>query len=177
MNHRTILSTVLLIGACSFMTACSTFDTTTGQREFDQVKTDKTKAVLKNAISGAIGAMELDEDVQRYLNYSANTICEMRDTGEFSPAVLARNLDKGLTDEGLVGNQWAILTKTTILALYEINYADRGTADLPQEQFLWNMMDVMCEAIRQGLRDKGFPVDVTYKVEEIQETQQLALNL
>lgn len=166
---------VLLVGCC-LIVGCTTTDPNTGEPVYDPVKTEQSKAIIEQTIAGAIASIEMSDDVQRYLNYSANTLCELKDREAIAPSVLAKNLSDALDAEGVIGDTYAIAAKNVIVALYQINYAERGNADLDPEKFMWHILDSMCTAIRQGLRDKGFPVDTTYKVPEIKESSQLALN-
>lgn len=130
---------------------CKSIDPTTGQQVFDQVKTEKVRAVLKPVVSGAVVAV-LAKNPQGavYFNLAASAICEMRDTKQVNVETFRARL-LGIIDQHATRVDPLIRTGfLTVIALFEINYADRLHADLSPEEFTWNLLDVLCDGIRGG---------------------------
>lgn len=130
---------------------CSTFNPDTGQKEFDPVKTHKVRAALKPAISTVVlGTIIHNPEAREPFGKAAVHICKMRDSGEVNLTQLKEAVNSELAP--LLRNDLVVAgTINTVFSLIEINFADRFRADLPEEEFVWNMLDVLCEAITQAV--------------------------
>lgn len=130
---------------------CKTFNPATGQKEFDPVKTQKVRAAIKPAIATTVvAAIQNNPETRPAFAKSAMHVCAMRDSGEVNLTQLKELVNAELTpfvkdDLVLAG---AI---NTVFALVEINFADRLRADLPEDEFVWSMLDVLCESISQAV--------------------------
>jgi hypothetical protein len=151
---------VSLLFSVFVFTGCSTTNSTTGEREFDPVRTEQVKAAIQGVTVVAVRRV-LDEThegspkVIAYLQQSAGLICKMRDERKFSPVFLIDGLNAGLADtfqnQGV--DPMVLDLKELIVTLYKLNYASKGGADLDEEKFVWNLLDVLCNSINQGVAD------------------------
>lgn len=136
--------------------ACRTVNPTTGAAEFDAVKTEKVRGVMKPIITEAVSrVVEKAPEARLYFEQAAGVVCELRDARKFDPVNLRARLF-GILDASTVRVDPLIRTGfNTAVAIFEINYADRLRADLPEEGFVWNLMDVLCDGLRGGLAGSG----------------------
>lgn len=158
------LGTIFLTGCkCMVMfamllafTGCSTINPQTGQKEFDPVKTEKVRSAVKPLVTAGVAAtVKQVPDAGLYFSKAAVVICEMRDTKEVSVINFRARL-LGILDEQHVKIDPLIRTGfITIISVFDINFADRTRADLPPDQFVWNLLDVLCDGIRTGIAGTG----------------------
>lgn len=152
---------VCAIALLSF-TACSTLNPNTGEREFDPVKTQSIKEATKPLVAslvrrGIVDIYEKDPNVLIYFQASAQTFCTMRDQKAFSVQVMRLSLERTLADTGIFPNSKVdpliIDVKNLIIAIYAVQYENRLRADLSEEEFLWNILDSMCQGFETGISD------------------------
>jgi len=148
-----LLASVLVIG-------CTTTNSTTGEKEYDPIKTEQVKAMIEPFV--IIGTRRaLDETYDRnpavlsYLQQSAEFVCKMRDEQKFAPEFLIDGLDAGLIEAfGTGGVDPLILDlKTLIVGLYKVNYSNRFDAELNPQAFLIHALDVICNALSTATAD------------------------
>lgn len=146
MRHTIALSFIL-----AALVGCTTFNPTTGQKEYDPVKTHKVRATIKPAVATLVTAAIQDNPTTRpAFARIANHVCSMRDGGEVSLTKLKEAVNAELapyTSDNLV----LAGSINTLFALIEINFADRLRADLPEDEFTWSLLDVLCESIMQAV--------------------------
>lgn len=133
-------------------TGCTTLNPATGQQEYDPVKTAKVREIIKPVISEATyqGLKETPQ-LRIYFSQVRDVICAMRDKKQFDPEMLVASLNNVITTTGFVDNPWARIGLHSLTSMYRIYWVDRGRADLPEDKYLWNILDVMCDGINQGL--------------------------
>lgn len=149
---------ILLCSLCLTLAACKTGGV------YDPVKTEKVRASIKPVVSTAVRVWLASEPNPVYRDAAkafADVVCQMRDEGEFRASVLTQRLNAELAIHGLLTDLWAATAKDLIIAQFEIFIADKVRADLPPDQFAWNLLDVLCEGIRSGIGDTGLnlPLD------------------
>jgi hypothetical protein len=153
--------TLLLAFAMAFAAVgCYTTNPTTGEQEFDEVRTGNVKIAFtvfaQSSLRRVLVKNHADHpNVIRYMTYVSTTLCELRDEGALDPAIIIRRLNQGLAAEdafsGVPGE--VIDVKNLALALYQSFYNQRHRAELDPEKFAWNVLDVMCQSIEQGTFD------------------------
>ena len=146
---RNFLLSMALILA---ITGCATVNPNTGDREFDQVKTEKVKAIIKPQVASLVTlVVNNNPEARQYFELAAEQICLLRDTGEATPATFQVAINSAFANWDRANRPGVVIGINGIIALLEINYANRLRADLPPEEFAWNLFDVICEGINQGL--------------------------
>jgi len=142
--------TVMLL-ACLFLVGCTTLGPD-GTTVYDPIKTEKVRAVMKPLITEATGrVIDGNPDVRGYFTAAAVVTCEMRDAKAFVLVNFRARL-MGILDASDVRVDPLVRTSfNTIIAIFELNYADRLKADLPEDEFVWNLLDVLCDGIRGGV--------------------------
>jgi hypothetical protein len=157
---RLILLTILAL-LVLLMAGCKTVNPATGLREFDQIKTEKVRAALKPVVSSVVmGVVAKNPESNLYFDQAASAICEMRDAKEVTPLLFRARL-MGIIDRQKDVPLPVRIGFTSLIAIFEINFADRLKADLPPEKFTWNLMDVLCDGVRGGV---GSPASQLYGV-------------
>src|SRR5690606_31409201 len=128
--------------SCLMLVGCITGCKTLGQ--FDPVKTEKVRASVKPVVSTGIRVWLASEPNPAYRLAAkgfADVICEMRDTNMFESKVLVQRLNAELIKHELINDLWAATAKDLIISQFEIFIADRVRADLPPDEFAWNLLD------------------------------------
>lgn len=130
---------------------------------FDQVKTDQVKAVLQGAITDGLyrvlkNSPQHSDAIANYVREGGKVFCKMQAEGKFDPLYLNDGLDKVaiplLPDKE---RDIVVVVKTTAVSLYQIFYAQRFQAELSPEKFTYNLADLFCNSIDQGLKAGGKP--------------------
>lgn len=147
----------MTLAAAVGLTACKTTDSA-GNQKFDPVKTEQVKAAVEVPIASLVRRSITDNpskatELGIYFRALEGVFCRMRDTGKFEPAYLISEVDK-LTAP-LIKDDLAIDTKNLAVSLYRIFYADRLNAELSAEKWPYHVTDVICNSIKQGLKDAG----------------------
>lgn len=158
-RFKAILAVITLLAVCA-VTGCKSTNPTTGQREYDPVKTEQVKAAIEPIAAGAIrrviqNSPEHADEIANYLRSVGSIFCSMETNGSFSAEYLVREADR-LTAPMLRDN-YVVDIKNAILALYRINYADRFRAELPSDKWPRHVAALFCASIDRGLRDAGKP--------------------
>jgi len=150
--------TLILALLALVLVGCKTFNPATGENEFDPVKTEQVKAVLKPQVSTVIALLATKHPEARpYMLLAADNICKLRDDGFVSPASFQTAINAALANWENKNSPAVVASVNALIALVEINYANRLRADLPPEEYAWNIFDVFCEGIRQGLEQTAPP--------------------
>src|SRR5690349_3808610 len=90
MKKTTVLICAL---ALSILCGCKTVNPQTGVKEFDPVKTEQVRAVIKPMVSGGVAALLQKVPTSRpYIEQAAGAVCEMRDAKAFDPVNLRARL-------------------------------------------------------------------------------------
>lgn len=141
---------------------CKSLNPNTGQVEFDPVKTEQVKAAIEPVVSSAVRRVVIDNpETAQYFQQAVDVFVQMRDTQQFSPEYLVLALDKAAEKEDWFSKLdpevagYVLDAKNLMIALYRINFADAGRADLSPEKFAWNLLDVLASGVGQGLKDAG----------------------
>jgi hypothetical protein len=158
-RFKSILALLTICGLCVFA-GCKTTNPTTGQKEYDPVKTEQVKAAIEPIAAGAIRRVVLNspqhaDEIANYLRSVGRIFCSMETNGNFSAEYLISEADK-LTAP-LIKDNYVADIKNAILALYRINYADRFKAELPPDKWPRHVASLFCASIDRGLRDAGKP--------------------
>ena len=149
MKASRILLTVL-IALC--VIGCRTTNPETGKSEFDPVKTEKAKAIVKGQVATVVGLIVGNNPEGRpHFARAAAGICQLRDERKIGIEAFKTALNSALKDWPAASRPEILAGVNAIIAIVELNYADRLSTDLPEEQFVWNLFDVVCEGINQGL--------------------------
>lgn len=160
MKTYRIVCAVLTIAAVCIFAGCRSTNPTTGQREYDPVKTEQVKAAIEPIAAGAIrrvlqNSPQHSDQIAGYLRSIGGIFCAMETNGNFSAEYLITEADK-LTAP-LLKDNYVVDIKNAILALYRINYADRFKAELPPDKWPRHVASLFCASIDRGLKDAGKP--------------------
>lgn len=158
-RFKAILAVITLLAVCA-VTGCKSTNPTTGQREYDPVKTEQVKAAIEPIAAGAIrrvieNSPQHADEIATYLRSVGRIFCAMETNGNFSAEFLITEADK-LTAP-LLKDNYVVDIKNAILALYRINYADRFKAELPPDKWPRHVASLFCASIDRGLKDAGKP--------------------
>ena len=133
------------------LTGCTTLNSD-GDRVFDPVKTEKVKAIIKPQVSTLVAlVVNNNPGTREHFQLAADQICLLRDSGQVTPATFQVAINSAFANWDGSNRLEVIAGVNVLIALVEINYADRLRADLPPEKFAWNLFDVLCEGIKQAL--------------------------
>jgi hypothetical protein len=148
-----ILMAVIAIG-------CTTTNPQTGQNEFDPVKTEQVKAALEPVITQGVRRVLAHNkshaaEIAQYVGAAGHVFCEMDRTGNFEPSYLITELDKLVAPN--IGDDYLLSIKDAAIALYRINYAQRFTAELPENEWPRQVANLFCQAITRGLLGVPLP--------------------
>ena len=147
-----------LLLTVGILTGCKTTNPNTGEKEFDQVKTEQVKAIIKPQVATAVTLLiHKRPDIRPYFVLAAENICALRDAGSLSPAFFQAAINSAFAEYPDRVDPLVVAGINTVIALVEINYANRLNADLPPEEFVWNLFDVVCEGIQLGLAPSAPP--------------------
>jgi hypothetical protein len=179
---KKLFDILAIIGLVVIFTGCTTYNPDTGQKEYDPIRTEQVKAAIEGVAVVAVRRVlddthEKSPNVLLYLQQSADFVCLMKTEKKFSPEFLIDGLNKGLADtfqnQGV--DPLILDLKELLISIYKINYASRLNADLNEEGFLLNMLDVLCNSMNRGIADfiasQGF---TDAQVEELQILSQFA---
>lgn len=147
-----ILSVCLAVVLVAAVPGC----TTMGVR--DPVKTEQVKAALTPLASAAVRrVLASNPSMAPFVARVGSALASVRDGGEFDPLVLATALDGVIARSSLSPEDklLALDFKDTVLALYEIQFAGRFQVDLPENEFLADVLDVIAAAIERGTANPG----------------------
>jgi hypothetical protein len=147
---------ILALSQCG----CKTTNPTTGQKEYDPVKTETVKAAVEIPIKSAVlrvlqNSPQNSDDIARYLREVGGAFCAVRDAKAFEPAALIQRLNSITAPS--VRDPLITDIKNVAVALYQIFYAQRHRADLPADGFALHLSDLLCRCFDQALRDAGKP--------------------
>lgn len=150
----TLVLAGMLAGLGVVTPGCTTTDPTTGQTQFDPVKTEKVREAIKPVAASAVRrVIESNRTSVEYFKRTSDVICQLAADKKFEPSVVVDAINKVVDDMGLIKDENILDAKNLLIALYKINYADRLNADLPEQSFAWNLLDVLCSSIKQGIED------------------------
>lgn len=154
------LSGALLAGG---LTGCKTRQPD-GTVVFDPVKTQNVKDALQAPIERAaariiVNSPQHSAEIAKYFAAVGLVFCEMKDSGQFDPTTLLAGLDRALpanvgSDETF---QYLLDFKSAAAALYKQFWNDRFRAELPPDQWPYQVADLFCASIDQALKDAGQP--------------------
>lgn len=159
MKKQFILTIALFAMGLSVLIGCTTVtDPATGETHqvVDPVKAEKVRAAITPLISGAIRRLLVDNpekarEIAAYIESGKNVFCAMADNKQFSPSYLRDELDKILAPR--IKDDYLLDVKNAVIALYEIQYADRFRTELSTDQWLYQVSRLFCNAITAGLND------------------------
>ncbi len=148
---------------CALFTGCTT-TTADGTRVYDPVKTENVKAALQAPLERAtariiVNSPQHSDEIAKYFSAVGLVFCEMKDSGRLDPTTLLAGLDKALP-ANIADNevfQYLLDFKSTAAALYKQFWNDRFHAELPADQWPYQVADLFCQSIDQGLKDAGKP--------------------
>lgn len=149
----------ILFAALLVEPACTTTGPD-GQPVFDTVKTEQVKASIQPVVSTAIRlwlAKEPNPEYRAAATAFSDVICQMRDAKEFDGSVLSSRLSAELDKRNLLNDVWAATAKDFIVAQFNIWIAAKARADLPPDEFAWNLLDTLCRGIKDGLGQPQTP--------------------
>jgi hypothetical protein len=150
------MNKLLIVVALAAFTGCTTLNPDTGKKEFDPIKTANVKAVIRPVLSGVTRRLvEGSPESAAYVRTIGSVFCEMSTTGKLSPLEVATAVDQSLRGKQVGVDPLIIDAKNALLALYEINYNGRFTAELSPEKWPKNVADVICASTDQALKDAG----------------------
>jgi hypothetical protein len=157
----------VFLGLSMCLTGCTTAQTQpdgTVAQVYDPVKTQAVKDALQAPLQSAtrriiMNSPQHSEEIARYFRSVGAVFCAMKDSGQFDPTTLVAGLDKALppqlANEELA--QYLLDFKVTASALYNQFWNDRFRAELPADQWPYQVADLFCASIDQGLKDAGQP--------------------
>lgn len=152
----------LLCAAALTLTACRSVNPTTGQKEFDPVKTQAVKDTVQPLAAGAVrrviqNSPQHSDAIAEYFRSIGTAFCKMDATGNFSPQVLVDAADAATAKLQAGVDPYVIDLKNGIVALYKLNFGARFNAELSPERWPAFVASVFCNGIGQGLKDAGKP--------------------
>lgn len=131
-----------------------------GTKVYDPVKTEQVKAAIKPVVASIVRRVVVkNPETAQYFVDAKNVFVSFRDGGQFKPSVIVDALNAAVTKEGWINKLdpetagYVAEAKNLLVALYELNYADAGNADLPADKFAWNLLDILADGIATGLVD------------------------
>ena len=145
---------ILVLTMCLGLLAsgCTTTNPDTGEREYDPVKTEKVRAAIKPVLSTAVAAViQKHPEARRPFSLMGVQLCSLRTTGTIDPKAIRDAVNAALLKSDAEIDPIIAGVGNLVISLFEINYADRLQADLSPEQFTWNLLDVLCDSIHQGV--------------------------
>lgn len=146
---------IFLIPILAFAIAlvgCKTLNPETGEKEFDPVKTAQVRAAIKPAVSTLVTSVIINNPTSlQYFQVAGTNICKLRDDHAVSLSAFKEALNSAFSGWEGAADPVVAGAINTLIALVEINYANRLRADLPEEEFAWNLIDVICDGITQGI--------------------------
>jgi hypothetical protein len=146
---------VLMLGV-----ACKTVNTVTGVKEFDPAKTAQVKAVVKPPIKQGVRILLAKNvnhraEILKYLASGRDIFCNMQKNKNFSPAYLIEQANLLGTPElaKALNDDYILTAKDLIIALYTINFADKGNVAIPEETWGYQISEVFCESLTEAINE------------------------
>ena len=140
------------------LTACKTTNPETGQREYDPIKTQQVQAAVKPVVTGVVTAViNRHPEARKPFQKAADNICTLRDNRMFSVDSLRMAFNSAFEDFNQKTDPLVVNGIQLVIALFEINLANKLQADLPPDEFAWSLLDILCDGINQGLAATGSP--------------------
>lgn len=143
-----IVNLCLTLGILTF-SGCALFKDKTGA--IDIVKVEKVKAAIEPVVTVVIArVVKKNKDTALYFSVVSDVFCKIKETKEFAPEFVIDALNKAT--ENLIINQDVNDAKTLIISLYKITAADKGRSNVSEDVFLTSLVDVLCNSIREGVK-------------------------
>jgi hypothetical protein len=156
-------ATKMLLALCLAGTVtvvgCKILNPDTGEYEYDPVTTEQVKSTVKPFVVSTVRRIIIaNPDTANYFTLSAQTFDKMRDDKAFEPSILIKALDEAAKNEGWYGSEdeWiqvGLDFKDALIAFYEVYYAQRFKAALPEDEFLFHVTDLIADALAQGVTE------------------------
>ena len=140
--------------AAALLTGCTTVNPVTGVRAYDPIKTAQVKASVEPIVASVVRRVASEKN-EVYIRAVGVAFCAVSTSGQLSPVTMMEIVDAATFNLQQGVDPTVIDAKNLLVALYKINYGDRFTAELPPDKWPKNVADVICNAIDQGLKDKG----------------------
>jgi hypothetical protein len=154
---RRMLSLFMAVAALAltagFGTGCTTVN---GKKVIDVAKAQDVRAAVNPIFaSGLRRALEAEpahaQEIATYVASVGSLFCQMKATKSFSVDFLVAEADKLTTPH--VKDNLLLDIKNGVVAVYRIAWNDRLHAELPEEQWLYQVSAVFCDGITTGLND------------------------
>lgn len=164
MNKNKWQETVIIVLVMGFwtlalqqITGCKTVNPTTGQAQYDPVKTAQVEAAFVPLASSTIRRLIKHNPtdatkIAEYFRAGGRVFKQMVDQKKFDPVYLVQQLDLVIP----IRNDTILDVKNLIVAMYTVFYGDRVHAELPEDQWVIHVANTFAKGIDQGLKDAGF---------------------
>ena len=149
MNKLSKIVSVGLAVCMLSLTGCALFKDKSGA--IDPIKVEKVKAAIEPVVTIVVArVVKKNKDTALYFSAASDVFCKIKETKEFAPEFVVDALNRAT--EGLIANQDVNDAKILIISLYKITAADKGRSNVSEDVFLTNLVDVLCNSIREGVK-------------------------
>jgi len=155
-SNRFLLFWMAYIPCLMLAIGCATTDPVTGQKVYDPYKTEAVEQAIIPAASSAVRRVinsnpSKREEIAKAFLAAGAVFRRMVTEKKFSPIFLAQALDEVIT----IRNDTVLDLKNAAVALWAIYYGQRGSAELPEDQWVIHVANVFATGIERGLHDAG----------------------
>jgi hypothetical protein len=160
-----LASFALLPTGCTTTTSVDSTGKTNTVTTIDPQKLESVKQIV-NTTASAIFAEEIRKspnhaaEISAYVRAIGSTFCAAKATKQFSPATLFPALETATAPLQAQVSQTSplvIIAKNGLKATYQLLWNDKLTVELKDNQWPAAVVDVICTAVDQSLRDAGQP--------------------